>query len=715
MYILKCQTCNTSFTSVKPDRIYCCKACNNRANAKKRKPSPKKETESKKIAVLDFETDPFKHGREVAPFAFGLMLESGEYYTGWNTDKESGNDFIQHVLDVIDSISESHIIYAHNGGRFDFFFLLEKIYGFIPSHHEDKKGFFLINNRITRIVYKQHEFRDSYSILPVPLKTSGNKLEMDYALMEKSKRNKNRVSIDEYLKQDCVALLDMVKQYRDVFAKSGKMPLTMASAAFKSLKEHHEFKPLSRQVDTMLRDFYAGGHTQCYDVGIIFAPANDNICLFDVNSEYPSVMKFNMHPVGNMWKQGTKITDDTFFIEWQGQNYGAVFHREHSGSINFLAGYDVFKTSIHEYKAALELGLITVDKIITTWDCAESTTFEAFVDEYFNRRLASAALGEEILVLFWKLVLNSAYGKFGQNAANFGNYFIVEKLSPEYYAALKDCDLVDGVMIPKDEPVFVSAIDIETRINGKDYCIIRTKLSNAELDEQAIYNVSTAASITGAARALLMRGIYACNSSNAKTLYVDTDSIFTYGTPAFKTDQCPDGLDVVKDKTLGKWNFEATGKIIALAGKKQYAMFDRPADVVLSNPALIAAYKLYKWHGETLEQFACRYKSKECKPTKGFAWIPTQTGTKELWACCKLATKGTRLAPQEIVNMAYDLTYNAKYDNFAPTFTLNGEQRFISRVNRNTAGNAFTLGKKDIFVPSLTRSIKREFEYEEFA
>lgn len=689
MYSLTCPSCKSKFTAFSPDAIYCSAQCKKRAG-KKRYVKKQANERAKKIAVLDFETDPFKHGRSVAPFAYGLMLETGEYYSAWDTDSKA--DFIQSLLDQIDKIAESHIIYAHNGGRFDFFFLLDKIYSHIPSVQEDKKGFFLIQNRITRIAYKQHEFRDSYSIMPVPLKTSGNKLEMDYSKMEKTARNKHRAEIDIYLKQDCQALLDMVIQYRDVFGKSGKIPLTMASAAFKALKDHHEFTPISRQMDANLRDYYAGGHTQCYDVGIITAPENDDICLFDVNSEYPSVMKFNQHPTGDTWYSDTKITDNTHFVEWQGVNHAAVYSRDKTG-IHFNHSEGTFKTTIHEYTTALELGLIEVDTIIETLNCKQSTNFAAFVDEYFNRRLESAANNDATLVLFWKLVLNSSYGKFGQNADNFGNYTICEKGNEEYLKLLSD-------------ESFKSAIDIETEINGKQYSIVKTALSDAELDEQAIYNVATAASITGAARALLMRGIHCCNSTGNKVLYCDTDSMFTYGLPA--------ALEIVKDKTLGKWNFEAKGKIIVLAGKKQYALFDRLAADVLNSPTLLSAYPKYKWTNETLEQFACRYKSSDYKPPKGFAYIPDALGNKTYWACCKMATKGTRLCPQEIVNMAYDATYTPRYDNFAPTFDLNANQRFISRITRNTAEKPFTLGKKEVFIPSLSRSIKREFENSEY-
>lgn len=685
MYTLTCKSCNSLFTSASPAREFCSTTCKKRNNNSKR--AYVRSTKFK-IAALDFETDPFKFGSVIKPFAYGLLLEDGTYYSSWDSDE---TDFLDGLLKVINDLPDNYIIYAHNGGRFDFFFLLDKIYGGIPDYSKDNKGFFLINNRMTRIAYNNHEFRDSYSIMPVPLKTSGTKLEIDYELMSVKHRYKQRSLIDEYLKADCESLLAMVLQYKETFGKSGKMPLTMASAAFDELKHRHDFKKLPISLDSIIREYYAGGHTQCYVSGIVYAPHGGKINLFDVNSEYPSVMKFYEHPIGDVWIKGDVITDNTFFIEWEGRNYGAVFQKTRDG-VDFTVEQGVFKTTIHEYKQALELGLIEVDNILSTYDCDERTNFAVFVDEFFNRRLASAAVGDDILVLFWKLVLNSAYGKFGQNAENFGNYRLVIKDSDDYKTLCYSDD-------------FISETSIETLINGEQYVIIKSSLSKDEIALQSRYNVATAASITGAARALLMRGLHACIKDAIPVIYCDTDSIFAWGYPT--------SLDIVKDKTLGKWNHEAQGEVMALAGKKQYALFDKHASYYLDNPELKEAYTRLKWKKETYENFACRYKSKTYKPPKGFAYIPHQeSGELVLWACNKMASKGTRISPQAIVDMAYDSSYENTYHNFAPTFSLTGSQSYITRRTKNTCTKNFSFGKTFLEPPILTKSIHCLFEYE---
>ncbi len=71
-----------------------------------------------RIAVVDLETDPFKHGQMVYPFAAGFY--DGETFSSW-----WGPDCVARMMAYIAAYPEPLIIYAHNGGRFDFFYFLE--------------------------------------------------------------------------------------------------------------------------------------------------------------------------------------------------------------------------------------------------------------------------------------------------------------------------------------------------------------------------------------------------------------------------------------------------------------------------------------------------------------------------------------------------------------------------------------------------------------
>jgi hypothetical protein len=70
-----------------------------------------------KLAVIDAETDPFRYGRKPEAFAWGFY--DGETYVDfW------GADSTLKLMNYIAALREPHVIYAHNGGKFDFFYLL---------------------------------------------------------------------------------------------------------------------------------------------------------------------------------------------------------------------------------------------------------------------------------------------------------------------------------------------------------------------------------------------------------------------------------------------------------------------------------------------------------------------------------------------------------------------------------------------------------------
>ena len=74
----------------------------------------------KEIWAVDSETDPFKAGRVPAPFIWGAYNGS-EYHSFTKTD-----DMVDFFLD------KDVIVYAHNGGKFDWHFILHRLEQFEP-------------------------------------------------------------------------------------------------------------------------------------------------------------------------------------------------------------------------------------------------------------------------------------------------------------------------------------------------------------------------------------------------------------------------------------------------------------------------------------------------------------------------------------------------------------------------------------------------------
>src|ERR1700691_2922932 len=112
----------------------------------------------KEVWSCDCETDPFEHGAEIKPFIWGLY-DGREFWTFSTT-----STFVDFVR------GRKIILYAHNGGKFDFMFLL-------PYIVETKVQ--IINGRIVSMYLGSCELRDSFSCVPVSMKEI-QKEEIDY-------------------------------------------------------------------------------------------------------------------------------------------------------------------------------------------------------------------------------------------------------------------------------------------------------------------------------------------------------------------------------------------------------------------------------------------------------------------------------------------------------------------------------------------------------
>lgn len=459
-----------------------------------------------RVAVLDLETDPFKHGRVPQAFASGFY-DGQKFVCFW------GLDCVARLVAVLKKIEEPLCIYAHNGGRFDVFYFLKYMAA-------DMR---IINGRIISSHLFHHEMRDSYAILPFPLKDF-EKDEIDYRKLEANVRDLHRDEIIKYLKKDCTSLYTLVAAFREEFGDS----LTIGTSALKELKKRHSFKCGGPYFDAKFRkDFYFGGRVQVFKAGITKMPVK----VYDVNSMYPDVMHRCLHPVDAMPKLDKHIGASTCFVVAEGRNYGAFAHREENGSLSFTKEYGRFCTTIHEWNAAEETKTFKPYKIIKTYGFDTRITFDEFVSHFYGERRLAKFRGDKIHSLFYKYVLNSAYGKFAQNPENFKEYQITT------------IDMNPG------EPWEIAYIHDEYVIWEKP------------TERKKYYNIATGASITGAARAVLLRGLHAA----VDPLYCDTDSIICRSLRGVS----------LGDDNLGDWKLEVQGTLAAIAGKKLYAIWDQ--------------------------------------------------------------------------------------------------------------------------------------------
>jgi hypothetical protein len=475
---------------------------------------PRRKKQYDDFWSVDCETDPFKRGRVPDPFIWGAYNPSSGVYEEF----DETSDYIRFAREV------GGLHYAHNGGKFDWYFLS----GHIDKYREIK----LINGRLAKFHIGETEFRDSYSILPVPLATY-KKQEFDYAFLEKAVRAEHMDDIRNYLYWDCVFLAELIATFRRDHGNA----LTLAGAAMRYWQGMSGIKPDSSTLDyyTEYKPYYAGGRVECFRKGEIGEP----VTIADINSAYPKAM-LAKHPCGFMRDTPASfdgMTDDEIgrcMIRMSARSTGAFFYRHESG-LDFPADGEIreFHITGWEYLAARDTNTLhdcTIHKI-TRW--LRSITFGEYVDEWYRKK-TDAKLDERAAdELIAKLFLNALYGKYGTDATDYKEYQIIGE--SEIYAANMD------------------GWNVETLHDG---IAVVSKPANDRA--KRFYNVATAASVTGYVRAFLWRSLQNCRG----VCYCDTDSIMAVDVS---------GLEL-SETEIGQWKIEAHGKNAWIAGKKLYTV-----------------------------------------------------------------------------------------------------------------------------------------------
>ena len=362
----------------------------------------------RKIATTDCETDPFKYLRTPKPFVWG-------YYDGDSYVYFWGSNCVEQFIEFLETEPAGTIVYAHNGGKFDFFYLLEYL----------DKDLMIINGRIARATLfdGRIEIRDSFLILPMALKTHG-KIDIDYALMEEEVREIHKNEILRYLQKDCTSLYDWVNEFINNFG----LNLTLASAAFKQLKKTgYEVSNTFDEYDSLFRNYYSGGRVQCFEVGEF----KEELEYVDINSAYSFAMYHN-HITGSQYVEHLRLPEKengSWFAEIDAVSYGALPYPVMESGIKKL--YYPNDEKVRRYKATgweintgLKTNTLKIKKVYRSYRPLLTNHFRDYVDHFFAMKLESEKKGDATRRQFAKFMLNACYGKFGQDGRDFEKFCI---------------------------------------------------------------------------------------------------------------------------------------------------------------------------------------------------------------------------------------------------------------------------------------------------
>lgn len=587
------------------------------------------------IAVLDMETDPFDNEKRTPVYPFCAELYSDQFgsIVIWEENFEC---FCELVNEAILSLPDQYTIYAHNGGKFDFMFMVKYLRGVVKF-----KGRAIMCAKIGN-----HELRDSLHILPEKL-AAWKKDKFDYKKMRKSVRRKFRDEILTYLHSDCVYLFDIVKRFVSEFG----LKISIGQAAFTELRKHYKVNHIEESTDAVLRPYFYGGRVECIAGRGIFDAGwrNQPYKLYDVNSMYPFVMSAFKHPIGSeyLWRRGNP-GQDTIFVDLSCRNYGALVSRGESQEASTDLERGRFQTTIWEYEMALKHNLIEDIQIHWVIDCRTRTDFAKFIVPMYRRRQETKEImgrlkkaGQEFSTdyeetkkenILLKYLLTNSFGKFAQNPRRYKEYFYTEageKPDAEWLSFLNNADE-----------------DTRHRFSFPVERCEQFEVWARPSPDRRYNNVGTAASITGAARAVLMEA----RQNAVDPIYCDTDSLICRALNNTKIDPIE----------LGAWDLEETFDEVIITGKKQYAC------KVSGRP-----------DGHELRlKVRCKGADLRVVPTDSQGW-PLPDPTADQWQRANAETwqRYENILDGQIIEAI----------NKAPTISKIGEQDYIRRRIRATA------------------------------
>lgn len=483
----------------------------------------------REIWAADSETDPFKHGRVPDPFVWGICDHDDEYH-----EFNSTEEFVDYICD------KDVIIYAHNGGKFDWIFLLDYIPDFEPLT--------VIAGRIAKVKIGMAELRDSYNLIPFPL-AAYKKTAISYDIFEAGEREKphNAKVISEYLEDDCRYLRQMVMGFVDIYG----VHLTQASAALKIWAKMEGIKA-PRTEKSYYADFapyYYGGRVECFKTGLL----NTAYSVVDIVSAYPRAM-MDLHPYGEDYREHESIDPawkpnelGRCFIRLTAQSLGALPFRSEDGGLSFPRDGETreFFITGWEYIAARDTNSLGTHSVISVRKFSETVSFKDYINRFYALKAEAGVMRVKTAgtpeydywagqYIFAKIFLNALYGKFASNPEKYQEYI---KAPADEIQQMKDYEGWSYADMTGDGSAIMSRpIDEE---------------------DQRFYNVAVSASITGWVRAYLWRAIH---SAGDTMIYCDTDCIVA-----------GDISGVELGDGLGQWELEGQFDFAAVAGKKTYA------------------------------------------------------------------------------------------------------------------------------------------------
>lgn len=316
--------------------------------------------------------------------------------------------------------------------------------------------------------------------------------EIDYTLY----RDVNHILTDDeidYIKRD----VQIVATALDEFFKRGFKKITIGSNAlyfYKSIvKNFYDYYPeLDLELHKLLKESYKGGFT--YLNPIYKNKKVSNGYVFDVNSLYPSVMKYEIYPVGypifyegkykndNIYKLYIQVISCSFEIKKgkiptiQLKNYCAFQPNEYlESSDNEIVTLCLTNVDLELFFKHYNVENLTYHYGYKFMTMSGQFLFGNYIDYFMNEKIKAEKEGNYAMRFIAKRFLNSLYGKFGTNPETRRKYPVLENDILKYKRT--DVEIIKSVYVPLASFVtsYARKKTIETSQKIRDFSLSKYK------------------------------------------------------------------------------------------------------------------------------------------------------------------------------------------------------------------------------------------------
>jgi hypothetical protein len=557
----------------------------------KKKPSIKplkiKKSEPKNFATVDIETMILNKKTQVhVPVAISTYSKEFKkvFIIDHNLLKRNPSKAVKllfkEYLDFMISLKKDYIIFAHNLGGYDGYFIYKEFIT-IVENLDDLNCLFDSGNKFISISLLNLEeednlsvltWKDSLRIFPGSLDSickqfnvegKVSKYNPEYNTIELFDNLELFEEFKEYSMQDSIALYNALinaqKLYMDNYQIDICNIVSTASLAFKIFRSHHltkEISLLTPYEETFVRESYLGGATDYYKA------LGENVYWYDINSLYPTAM---LQPVPYKAIANHKDLSSVNVKDFKGfvlakvtcpenikhpivsvKQDGKTIYPRGCWKGVYFADY-LAKAQDFGYKIELISGI----------EFEYADLFSTYIEHFYEIKRTSKGS----LKYLAKLKLNSLYGMFGRKNESVDTINIKNDELINYFATKVVKNVIDynngystvvcakGVDLKK-----VSRMDISFDCENNPYAI------------PTLASVAIASAITSRAQMIMMD--YK-NNPDFEVLYTDTDSIFT--NKPLPKHLVGDGLGQMKNETLDKFGVECIDKA-CFVGLKKYGL-----------------------------------------------------------------------------------------------------------------------------------------------